>query len=86
MANHLIEKYLGEASEVPFDSLDKDKQKSILNIVKKENIVGTWDGIHGNIVSLESTFGDKVRLTKKEIAKLARDKNIRWIDVDSIGF
>jgi len=44
MANHLIEKYLGEASEVPFDSLDKDKQKSILNIVKKENIVGTWDG------------------------------------------
>ena len=82
-----IDKYLGEASEVPFDEFDKDRQKFVTSLVgkKEEKKQQYFDGIHGKIINFNSVYGNRIRLPKKDLKKIMNDKNVRWVDITAIG-
>jgi len=78
---------LNEASEVEFTELDKGKQSFISGLVGKANVKKQtyFSGIHGTIASLHDGMRPAMRLTINDIKKLSKNKDIRWIDVESIG-
>lgn len=82
-----VDNELNEASEVEFQEFDKSKQSFITKLVGKgkENKQTYFSGIHGTIISLHDGMRPAMRLTMKDIKKLASNKDIRWIDVESIG-
>jgi hypothetical protein len=80
-------KEINEASEVAFDAFDDEKKKFIESLVGKSNVKNQqfFDGIHGKIVNFNSVYGNRIRVDKKALKKIMSDKNVRWIDIVSIG-
>ena len=74
-----------EASPIDPKKLDPEKQK-FLTKLGKQSVDTVFDGIHGQIAMLKSDMITGVRFEKKELQKLLRDKNFRWMDVKSVGF
>lgn len=83
-----LKKYLKEASEVDFNDFEKSKQNIITSLVGKGNTNKQqyFSGIHGDIVSFNSIYGNRIRLKKEDLKKILNDKNVRWIDIAAIGF
>lgn len=82
---------LNEASQVEFEELPEDKQKFVTDFLKGTKNKSTdqtfFDGIHGMIVSFRDQLGTpSIRIKKKDLQKIMKDKNVRWIDISSIGF
>lgn len=73
---------LDEATEVSFEDLP-DGTKGVLKMmgVKPER-VKAFEGVHGKSVMFKGDM--PFRLHKKDFNKL-KNKNIRWLDVKSIG-
>jgi hypothetical protein len=82
-----VDNDLNEASEVEFTDFDKKKQDFIAKLVGKSNMNKQtyFSGIHGTIVSLHDGMRPAMRLSMSDIKNLAKNKDIRWIDVESIG-
>lgn len=78
---------INEASEVEFKDFDASKQKFITALVGKgkEKNQNYFSGIHGTIVNLNSIMGDAMRITSKDLKKIANNKDVRWVDVKAIG-
>jgi hypothetical protein len=80
---------LNEASEIFYDELDDDRKKLVSSIVGKKDAEnqGYFDGIHGKVVSFIGMHGERsTRIKKKDLQKIIKDKNVRWVDISSIGF
>ena len=82
---------MNEASPISVEELPPDKQKLVKDIFKGTTYdfskQTAFDGIHGQIVTFRDQFGTpSVRLNKKALQKILKDKNVRWVDVSSIGF
>ena len=79
---------LNEASEVRFEELNPENQDFVRILVGKANTNKQtyFDGIHGQIVNFHGLYGDRIRVQKKDLKKIMNDKNVRWIDIASIGF
>jgi len=79
---------INESSQINFEELSDDNKKLITSIVDKgdeENQV-YFDGIHGQIAKLIGMHGlQSLRIMKKDFKKIMNNKNVRWIQVDSIG-
>lgn len=79
---------LNEASPIDYSEIDDKKKKLIQDILGKKDAEkqSYHSGIHGDIVSFNSIMGDKIRVNKKSLKKILNDKNVRWVDINSIGF
>lgn len=81
---------INEASQVDFKEIDDSKKKLIQDLIgKKEAEKQTYfSGIHGDIASLRSNISgtDAIRVNKKDLKRILNDKNVRWVDIKSIGF
>lgn len=81
-----VEKYMNEASTIHFTKLEKEKQELMKKIIPNPEKMLYFDGIHGTIAQLHGFGGvDSYRFDKNDIKKLLQ-KDIRWIEVRSIGF
>ena len=83
-----LKEKLNEASPIEFGEVDDSKKKLIQDILGKKDAEkqSYHDGIHGTIVSFNSIMGDKIRVNKKSLQKILKDKNVRWVDISAIGF
>lgn len=80
---------VNEASEMFYPELDDDRKKLVSSLVGKKDVEnqGYFDGIHGKIVSFIGMHGERnIRVRKKDLQKIIKDKNVRWVDISSIGF
>lgn len=82
---------INEASQINFEELPPDKQKLVKDVFKGTTYdiskQVAFDGIHGQIVMFKDQFGGpSVRLNKKSLQRIIKDKNVRWVDVSAIGF
>lgn len=85
----IMNESINEASEVKFDEINPENQKLVTSLVGKgkEENQSYWDGIHGQIVDFLNVGHSKnLRMKKADLKKLLSDKNVRWVDISSIGF
>lgn len=73
---------LDEAEQVSFEDLPLSAQGVLKMMGVKPEGVDTFSGVHGDVVSFKGSM--PFRLHKKDFNKL-KNKNIRWIDIKSIG-
>lgn len=81
---------LSEASQSSFDDVDPYVKAFVEKLFKntsykldKQNV---FDGIHGVIVNfMDQLNTPSIRLRKADLKKIMSDKNVRWVDISSIG-
>jgi len=77
MARSLVEKALGEASEIEFDELPADRQRVVKAMKMKPHSI--FDGTHGYVIMFDYR---SERLPAKLLKPLVNDKNFRWLEAD----
>ena len=80
-------KPLTEASEITFDELPGNKQRSVKDFQKilKLQPIQYWDGIHGVIVMFTKSPGYSVRLSTDTMKALIKNRDFRWIESSTDG-
>jgi len=93
-AGKVFREDISEASEINSDDVDPKILKFVENLFKgtryKPEKQSHWDGVHGKIVDMVDQFGgsfggDAVRADKKMLQKILKNKDVRWVDISSIG-
>lgn len=77
-----IDKRLDEAEKVKFEDLPLSAQGVLRMMGVKPERVDSFSGIHGDVVMFKDSM--PFRLHKKDFNKL-KSKDIRWIDISSVG-
>ena len=81
---------INEASVVPYGEMEDRVKKFVDTLFKgttyKADKQEYFDGIHGIIISMIDQFGgNQIRLQKKDLSKIMKNKDVRWIDISAIG-
>jgi len=84
------ESSISEASVVSYQEVEDRVKKFVDTLFKgttyKPEKQEYFDGIHGIIVkTIDQMGGPQIRIPKKDLSKIMKNKDVRWVDISAIG-